>query len=113
MPLTFYEICDALKELHRAKEASYGGHSVIDDLPEDLWRAQVAIKGQRLFRASTPQKQVDEAFDTAVYAILWLEKQSKAGVDLDPILGAGVAHMPTPQSLSQRLKDSYITNQVG
>jgi len=110
MSLTFYEICDALKELHRAKEASYNGKNVIDDLPEELWRAQVAIKGQRLFRASTPQKQVDEAFDTAVYAILWLEKQSKAGVDLEPILGAGVS---SHRSLAQQLKDSYITNQVG
>ncbi|MCK9325690.1 MAG: hypothetical protein M0P69_09355 [Bacteroidales bacterium] len=113
MSLTFYEICDVLKELHRAKEASYNGHSVIDDLPEDVWRAQIAIKGQRLFRASTPQKQVDEAFDTAVYAILWLEKQSKAGVDLEPILGAGVAHVPMPPSLAQRMKNSYIANQFG
>lgn len=94
MSLTFCEICDALKELHQAKEASYNGKNVIDDLPEELWRAQVAIKGQRLFRASTPQKQVDEAMDTAVYAILWLEKQSKAGIDLEPVLGAGVACMP-------------------
>lgn len=113
MSLTFCEICDVLKELHRAKEASYNGKNVIDDLPEELWRAQIAIKGQRLFRASTPQKQVDEAFDTAVYAILWLEKMSKAGVDLEPILGVGGAHVPVPPSLTQRMKDSYIISQVG
>jgi hypothetical protein len=94
MALTFCEICDMMKELHQAKEASYNGSNVIDDLPEEMWRAQVAIKGQRLFRASTPQKQVDEAFDTATYAVLWLEKISKAGVDIKPILGVGVNQFP-------------------
>lgn len=112
MTLNFCEICDAIKDLHKAKEASYAGSNVIDDLPEELWRAQVAIKGMRLYRAASVQKQVDEALDAATYAILWLEKMSKQGVDITPILGIGVEPHTTQKTLAQLLRDDYIETQI-
>ncbi len=103
--LSFYDICDRIKDIHRVKEASYNGSNVIDDLPEECWRNQVAIKGMRLVRAGSQDKQIDEAIDTAVYAILWLEKMSKAGVDITPILGVGVGD-------STQLGESVIIRHV-
>lgn len=106
MSLSFCEICDAIKDLHAKKNAAYGDHNVIDELPEDVWRAQIAIKGMRLYRSSNTQKQVDESLDSIVYNIMWLEKQSKAGVDIRPILGMGVNDNTSPQTIEDNPGDA-------
>jgi hypothetical protein len=70
---TFDQICDAIKKTHTDKQGTYSSEPVAE-LPLDVWLAQTQIKATRAKYAVDLDKRIDELIDTAVYAILSLEK---------------------------------------
>jgi hypothetical protein len=70
---TFDQICDAIKKTHTDKQGTYASEPVAE-LPIEVWLAQTQIKATRAKYALDEDKRVDELIDTAVYAILTLEK---------------------------------------
>lgn len=74
--VTFKSLCDELAQLQADKQTGYN-KSPIDELPLDVWLAQVQIKATRAKYATTRDKLYDELRDTAVYALLCMQKMSE------------------------------------
>lgn len=72
---TFEDICNELVELHSTKQMGYS-KSPIEELPTDVWLAQVQVKATRAKYATSEDKRIDELRDTAVYAILCMLKMT-------------------------------------
>ena len=70
---SFDDICKTIMETHASKQSSYSSEPVAE-LPLDVWLAQIQIKATRAKYAVNTEKVIDELVDTAVYAILALEK---------------------------------------
>jgi hypothetical protein len=71
--VTFKSICDMLVEMQQGKQTGYRV-SPINELPLDVWLAQVQIKATRAKYATSEDKLLDELRDTAVYSILAMLK---------------------------------------
>lgn len=72
-PQTFADVCGELVQLHEGKQSGYS-KSPIEELPLDVWLAQVQVKATRAKYATGTDKMLDELRDTAVYAILCILK---------------------------------------
>ena len=73
--VTFKSLCDELAQLQIDKQTGYS-KSPIDELPLDVWLAQVQIKATQAKYATTRDKLYDELRDTAIYALLCMQKMS-------------------------------------
>lgn len=72
----FKNLCDEIAQLQADKQSGYL-MSPIDELPIEVWLAQVQIKATRAKYAATRDKRYDELRDTAVYALLCMLKMSE------------------------------------
>lgn len=70
---SFTGIVNQIVELQSGKQKGYRV-SPIDELPIDVWLAQIQIKATRAKYATNEDKCIDELIDTAVYSILAIEK---------------------------------------
>lgn len=71
--MTFEHVCRQLVEMQKGKGTGYK-NSPLNELPLDVWLAQIQIKATRAKYATTEEKMLDELRDTATYSILAILK---------------------------------------
>ena len=77
--LTFRSICEKIITLQESKGTGYKV-SPFNELPVDVWLAQIQIKATRAKYATSEEKQLDELQDTAVYCLLTMMKLQGATI---------------------------------
>jgi hypothetical protein len=82
---SFAGIVERMVELQANKQSGYSTNP-IDELPLDVWLAQIQIKATRAKYAMNEAKCIDELIDTAVYSILAVSKIAKENNNDMPVL---------------------------